>query len=120
MAKATEAEVANAKQHIKPVDYESFADFLDAHYEAGLGTIPTVLVGHMSGENWDPPWRGGRDLYRDVWLVGQQAWLAQELAAAVDSLRAGKDATTPLARARRAAAGAPVVRAHGSEWGGAW
>ena len=46
--------------------------------------------------------------------------LAQELAAAVDSLRAGKDATTPLARARRAAAGAPVVRAHGSEWGGAW
>ena len=58
-----------------------FADFLDAHVEAGLGTIPTLVVGHMSGENWDPPWRGGRDLYRDVWLVGQQAWLAQELAA---------------------------------------
>ena len=57
-----------------------FADFLDAHVEAGLGTIPTLVVGHMSGENWDPPWRGGRDLYRDVWLVGQQAWLAQELA----------------------------------------
>ena len=55
-------------------------DFLDAHVEAGLGTIPTLVVGHMSGENWDPPWRGGRDLYRDVWLVGQQAWLAQELA----------------------------------------
>ena len=60
---------------------ERFADFLDAHTEAGLGTIPTVVVGHMSGENWDPPWRGGRDLYRDVWLVGQQAWLAHELAA---------------------------------------
>ena len=58
-----------------------FEDFLDAHVEAGLGTIPTLVVGHMSGENWDPPWRGGRDLYRDVWLVGQQAWLAQELAA---------------------------------------
>ena len=57
-----------------------FADFLDAHHEIGLGTIPTVLVGHMSGENWDPPWRGGRDLYRDVWLVAQQAWLAEELA----------------------------------------
>ncbi len=57
-----------------------FADFLDAHTEAGLGTVPTVLVGHMSGENWDPAWRGGRDLYRDVWLVGQQAWLAHELA----------------------------------------
>jgi endo-1,4-beta-mannosidase len=57
-----------------------FADFLDAHVEAGLGTIPTLVVGHMSGENWDPAWRGGRDLYRDVWLVGQQAWLAEELA----------------------------------------
>ena len=57
-----------------------FADFLDAHVETGLGTIPTFLVGHMSGENWDPPWRGGRDLYRDVWLVAQQAWLAEELA----------------------------------------
>ena len=36
-----------------------FADFLDAHLETGMRTIPTLLVGHMSGENWDPPWRGG-------------------------------------------------------------
>ncbi len=46
--------------------------------------------------------------------------LAAELAAAVDSLRSGKDATAPLARARRMAAGAPVTHAHASEWGGAW
>ena len=59
---------------------DRFADFLDAHVETGLGTIPTFLVGHMSGENWDPPWRGGRDLYRDVWLVSQQAWFAAEIA----------------------------------------
>jgi len=52
--------------------------------------------------------------------LAEEPRLARELAAAVDSLRAGKDATTPLARARRAAAGAPVVRAHASEWGGAW
>ena len=57
-----------------------FADFLDAHLEHRMRTIPTLLVGHMSGENWDPPWRGDRDLYRDVWLVSQQAWLAAELA----------------------------------------
>src|SRR5262245_55140899 len=57
-----------------------FADFLDAHVETGLRTIPTFLVGHMSGENWDPSWRQGRDLYRDVWLVSQQAWFAGELA----------------------------------------
>src|SRR5262245_36583861 len=59
---------------------ERFRDFLDAHAEIGLGTIPTFVVGHMSGQNWDPAWRRGRDLYRDVWLVSQQAWLAGEIA----------------------------------------
>ncbi|MEU4653969.1 cellulase family glycosylhydrolase [Streptomyces sp. NPDC023723] len=55
---------------------DRFADFLDAHTEAGMGTVPTFIVGHMSGENWDPVWRGGRDLYEDVWMVGRQAWFA--------------------------------------------
>ncbi|MDN4615761.1 cellulase family glycosylhydrolase [Leifsonia sp. F6_8S_P_1B] len=57
----------------------NFADFLDAHVEAGMTTVPTYLVGHMSGENWDPVWREGRDLYRDVWFVGRQAWYVREL-----------------------------------------
>jgi endo-1,4-beta-mannosidase len=56
-----------------------FADFLDRHAACGLSTVPTFIVGHMSGENWDPAWRGGRDLYRDVWLVGRQAWFAAEM-----------------------------------------
>ncbi|HKI92241.1 MAG TPA: cellulase family glycosylhydrolase [Gaiellaceae bacterium] len=59
---------------------QRFGDFLDAHVEARIGTIPTFVVGHMSGQNWDPPWRGDRDLYRDAWLVAQQAWLAGEIA----------------------------------------
>jgi beta-glucosidase len=58
-----------------------FADFLDAHVEVGMTTIPTFIVGHMSGENWDPAWRGGRDLYRDVWFVARQAWYVRELTA---------------------------------------
>ena len=57
-----------------------FADFLDAHSEIGMETIPTFIVGHMSGENWDPTWRHGRDLYRDVWMVSQEAWFAAEIA----------------------------------------
>ncbi len=57
-----------------------FADFLDAHLETAMRTIPTFLVGHMSGENWDPAWRQGRDLHRDVWMVSQQAWFAAEIA----------------------------------------
>ncbi len=56
-----------------------FASFLDLHAEAGMTTVPTFIVGHMSGENWDPPWRAGRDLYSDVWLVARQAWFAGEM-----------------------------------------
>ena len=58
---------------------DRFADFLDRHAEAGMITVPTFIVGHMSGENWDPPWRDGRDLYRDVWMVARQAWFAGEM-----------------------------------------
>src|SRR5579875_3608143 len=57
-----------------------FADFLDRHSEHGMTTIPTFIVGHMSGQNWDPAWRGGRDLYADVWMVAQQAWFGGEMA----------------------------------------
>jgi len=59
---------------------ERFGDFLELHSEAGMWTIPTFIVGHMSGQNWDPSWRQGRDLYEDIWLVGQQAWLVSNLA----------------------------------------
>ena len=38
-----------------------FLDFLDAHQERGMSSIPTFLVGHMSGQNWDPAWRGNSD-----------------------------------------------------------
>jgi endo-1,4-beta-mannosidase len=31
-----------------------FADFLDRHAEQRMTTIPAFIVGHMSGENWDP------------------------------------------------------------------
>ena len=44
-----------------------------------MSTVPTFIVGHMSGENWDPAWRGGRDLYPDVWMVARQAWFAGEM-----------------------------------------
>ncbi len=60
---------------------EHFRDFLDAHTECGMTSIPTFIVGHMSGENWDPAWRGGigRDLYADVWLVARQAWFVEQM-----------------------------------------
>ncbi|WP_199176404.1 cellulase family glycosylhydrolase [Actinomyces qiguomingii] len=57
----------------------NYQDFLNAHAELDMRTIPTFLVGHMSGENWDPAWRHGRDIYSDVWMVGRQAWYVREL-----------------------------------------
>jgi endo-1,4-beta-mannosidase len=60
---------------------DRYADFLDRHAAEGMGTIPTFIVGHMSGENWDPAWRQGRDLYSDVWMVGRQAWFVEQMTA---------------------------------------
>ncbi|HLI61437.1 MAG TPA: cellulase family glycosylhydrolase [Solirubrobacteraceae bacterium] len=69
-----------APERLDPVALERFADFLAAHREREMTTIPTFIVGHMSGENWDPAWRGERDLYRDTWLVSQQAWFVERVA----------------------------------------
>jgi endo-1,4-beta-mannosidase len=63
----------------------NFADFLDAHAELGMTTIPTFLVGHMSGENWDPAWREGRDIFEDVWFVARQAWYIRSVVERVAS-----------------------------------
>lgn len=59
---------------------DKYADFLRCHLDAGMRTIPTFIVGHMSGENWDPAWRAGRDLYTDVTMVARQAWFVREMA----------------------------------------
>ena len=60
---------------------DRFRDFLDRHQALGMTSIPTFLVGHMSGQNWDPAWRGGRHLFDDVWFVARQAWYVRELTA---------------------------------------
>ena len=57
---------------------ERYRDFLDRHQALGMQTIPTFLVGHMSGQNWDPVWREGRDLFSDVWFVARQSWYVRE------------------------------------------
>ncbi|GGJ65779.1 beta-mannosidase [Streptomyces brasiliensis] len=53
--------------------------FLRASADVGLPTIPTFLVGHMSGEDWDVPWRQGRNLYTDGFMLGQQAFFIREM-----------------------------------------
>lgn len=49
--------------------WDRVAEFLDLCNENQLKTFPTLLVGHMSGRNWDPVWRDGRDLWHDPFMV---------------------------------------------------
>ncbi|MGA9762089.1 MAG: cellulase family glycosylhydrolase [Gaiellaceae bacterium] len=58
--------------------YERYRIFLDLSEKHGLKTIPTFLVGHMSGENRSPSWREGRDLFTDPFMLEQQASYVRE------------------------------------------
>ncbi|MEU4742934.1 cellulase family glycosylhydrolase [Actinosynnema sp. NPDC023658] len=57
-----------------------YDDFLDRHRALGMRTIPTFVVGHMSGQNWDPPWRDGRDVFSDESFLDRQRWYVRSLA----------------------------------------
>jgi len=63
--------------------------------DAGLKTIPTLIVINMSGTFWWPRWldpdRGGPDLYSDPLALRSQALLVRQIAVALsgdDSVRA--------------------------------
>ncbi|MFC0433162.1 beta-mannosidase [Kutzneria buriramensis] len=53
---------------------QRYEDLLDRHAAQGMATVSTLLSG-------EPSWCGGRDPYRDVWLVARQAWHVRELTA---------------------------------------
>jgi endo-1,4-beta-mannosidase len=59
--------------------FDLYGAFLDLSEKAGLKTIPTFIVGHMSGENRDPAWREGRDLYSDPFMLEQQSLYVREV-----------------------------------------
>lgn len=48
--------------------------------ECGLGLIITLFTGHMSGENFDVPWRAGRSPYTDPAMLKAQVFFVRELA----------------------------------------
>jgi endo-1,4-beta-mannosidase len=69
-----------AENTLDPALVAHFDDFLDRHQALGMTTIPTFIVGHMSGQNWDPAWRDGRDIFGDASFVAQQEWYVRTLA----------------------------------------
>ncbi|WP_433892669.1 beta-galactosidase trimerization domain-containing protein [Streptomyces sp. CA-111067] len=64
---------------------ERYRMFLRACEDIGIATIPTFIVGHMSGANWDVSWRGGRDIYADGFVLGQQAFFIEQMVRRVGS-----------------------------------
>jgi len=61
---------------------DRFEQVLEAAHKAKIGVIPTFFCGHMSGENWDVPWRGGRDPYTDPEMLRAQALQVRHFAMA--------------------------------------
>ncbi|ONK13797.1 cellulase family glycosylhydrolase [Streptomyces sp. MP131-18] len=70
-----------AENTLDPQLVAHYDDFLDRHQALGMNTIPTFIVGHMSGQNWDPAWRNGRDIFADPSFVAQQEWYVRTLGA---------------------------------------
>ncbi|MCD6254419.1 MAG: hypothetical protein DRP27_06765 [Thermotogae bacterium] len=58
---------------------DRFKTFLDMCSYHGLKVAPTFIVGHMSGENWDPPFRENRDLYEDPFMLNQQEFVITQI-----------------------------------------
>ncbi len=62
-------------------------EFVNLCEEVDLCTIPTLFVGHMSGEDWDVNWRGNRDFYKDPWMVEKESLYVRNV---VDSVKTNK------------------------------
>jgi endo-1,4-beta-mannosidase len=69
---------------VDPTALGRFRLFLDACAEAGLGALPSLVVGHMSGENYELPGQRGRSPYRDPEVL---AWERALAAAAAQAAR---------------------------------
>ncbi len=57
-----------------------FDELINISKTYGIKLIPTFFTGHMSGENWDVPWRSGRDPYEDPFMLRAQVRLVREFA----------------------------------------
>lgn len=57
-----------------------FRSFLDLCRAEGMYTIPSFLVGHMSGENYDFPGQGGRSPYTDHEILSWETKLIRSIA----------------------------------------
>jgi endo-1,4-beta-mannosidase len=99
---------------IDDIYVDRFRQFLQASTDLGLQTIPTFIVGHMSGANWDPAWRQGRNHYTDGFMLGQQAFFIREMVRRVTPSPA---IAAWLISNEMPMLGGPVDHTYGRAWG---
>ncbi len=58
-----------------------FAALLEIAGRHRIGIFPTFFVGHMSGTDWDMPWRQGRDFCADPFMVYWETDLVRRVVA---------------------------------------
>lgn len=57
---------------VEPGALRKLDHFLDLCESAGIGTILSFFVGHMSGEDWNVVWRGDRSFFSDIEIRQKQ------------------------------------------------
>jgi endo-1,4-beta-mannosidase len=93
---------------------DRFRQFLETSAELGIQTIPTFIVGHMSGWNWHPAWRDGRNYYTDGFMLGQQAFFIREM---VRRVAPSPAIAAWLISNEMPLLGGPVAHEYGRAWG---
>jgi endo-1,4-beta-mannosidase len=58
---------------------DRFEEFLQICRRHNIGIFPTLFVGHMSGTDWDIPWRQGRDFCADPFMIYWEADLVRRI-----------------------------------------
>ena len=74
--------------HVEPLMLERLEEYLVLCENAGIGTILSFFVGHMSGEDWDVKWREDRNFYSDPTLLDIQQIYVKSVVKACRNSRA--------------------------------
>lgn len=93
---------------------DRFRQFLQASADVGIQTIPTFIVGHMSGANWEPSWANGRNYYTDGFMLGQQSFFIREM---VRRVAPSPAIAAWLVSNEIPLLGGPVAHEYGRAWG---
>jgi len=69
-------------ERVETVMLDRFVEFLALCEQAGIKTLPSFFVGHMSGEDWDVAWRQNKNFFTDPGLLAIEKMYLQTIVAA--------------------------------------